>query len=339
MNNHKKILFAFAIIFLFTSAPAFSQYSSQTIDDLQKAVDTFSRDITKSLSFNSTMGLNWSDAFIGKLFPSAPPHFGFGFSIGATFLNIDSINGLLQNFDTDIPVDLALGLPLPGYTFEARLGGIILPFDVGFKFGLLPDSIPILDSYGIGIDYMLIGGDIRYSFFDKVPVLRLSAGIGINHLRGGISTTIPAGIPAFSFDNPVSNITHTLNVPDPVIGLRWKTTVFEAKAQASIKIPVISPYLGFGLSYARSEAGYEVKSNITVDGDPISDDIKRLLQGLGITSITDSGFDSMINQSAFNIRVYGGLSFNIAVIRLDFTGMYNFMTSDLGITLGLRFQL
>jgi hypothetical protein len=41
----------------------------------------------------------------------------------------------------------------------------------------------------------------------------------------------------------------------------------------------------------------------------------------------------------FNMRLYGGLSFNITLIRLDFTIMYNVMGGTWGGTFGTRFQL
>jgi hypothetical protein len=62
-------------------------------------------------------------------------------------------------------------------------------------------------------------------------------------------------------------------------------------------------------------------------------------KGLGDLSIDEQGVSSEIKTVDFGMRIFGGLSFNIAVIRLDLTGMFNFFDQSFGAGLGLRFQL
>jgi hypothetical protein len=341
MRKTGKILGLFTIIFLLALSPVFSQ---NAIETLQKAADDFSETIARSLPFNSTMGLNWSDAYIGKLFPSLPPHFGVGISAGMTTMNIGSINGLASMFGFNLPIDIPIGFPLPGYTIEARVGGIILPFDVGVKFGTLGDafgtsSIPFISGLGVSMDmkYTLFGADIRYAVIDsKILPIKLSVGFGINRLEGGITTSIGGG-QSFSFPNP-SGGNWTLDVPAPNLALVWETTCFELKAHVSFPIFIITPYAGAGLSYAKSSAGYRITSDITVNGDPINEDQLESLNGFGV-SVDPNGFHSIIEVDGFNLRLYGGISLNLAMFKLDLTGMYNVFDNGLGFTIGFRFQL
>ena len=80
-----KILSLFTAFLLISAAPVFSQ---SELDELKSRLDSFSEAMALSLPFNSTIGLNWSDAYIGQ-FLRLPPHFGAGLSVGVTALNIE----------------------------------------------------------------------------------------------------------------------------------------------------------------------------------------------------------------------------------------------------------
>lgn len=344
MKKFGKILTLFIIIFLLAVSPVFSQIDIPSLEDLTDVVDGFSSSISKALPFNSTMGLNWSDAYIGKLI-GVPPHFGIGLSFGATSMKIGSISGLANMLGIEMPANLPLGFPLPGYTVEARIGGFILPFDVGIKFGYMnmhTASVPVVNSLGmdVAIKYQLMGADIRYAIIDsKVMPIKLSVGAGINRLEGGLSTTVKNMGKEFSFDNPVTESESTLSFSDPDLGLLWETTCVELKVHVSFPILIVTPYAGLGASWAWSKAGYRVKTDIEVDGKPITDDVYDAIKELGVTGISQNGFESMQDVESFNLRFFAGISFNLAMIRIDITGMYNILDTGFGVTFGLRFQL
>jgi opacity protein-like surface antigen len=301
------------------------------ISELQHQVNEFSDTLARSLPFNASLGLNWSDAYIGQLI-GAPPHFGIGLSGGLTTMDLGSFEDVAGLFGISMPVSINL-MPMPGYTVEGRIGGFILPFDVGFKCGVLP---PVDFSRNFQFDYTLVGGDIRYAVL-KGPILpHVSVGVGLNYLKGDLSTVINGSGPSFTFGG------NTLALSDPEIGFSWETTSLDFKAQISKSLFIITPYLGLGVSHGWSKAGYTVESNLWYNGKPVKGtDLKAIRATIGDDNIdlTGQGFSSIIKNTGWGFRAFGGLSFNLLVIRLDLTGMYNFLDRNLGGSFGVRFQL
>ena len=337
--KNKKIPVLCAFIVLLALSPAFSF----ELQDLQDTADEFSAALVQSIPFNSTLGLNWSDAYIGQ-FLNVPPHFGIGLSAGFTTLKMDPINKLLEYFKYEIPIDSQIGFLFPACTLEARIGGFFLPFDIGAKFGYLNTAeIDLFNSFGVNIDYLLIGADIRFALIDKkVLPLKLSIGVGFNYLKGGLSTTIENSGTSYSFKNPLNQTEYKISTSDLDLGLLWQASVLELKAHVSFPVFIITPYAGVGVSYSWAKTGYQVKSKITATegGAPINlDDVYSILNGYGLSGISDQGFESLTDVSDWNVRVYGGLSMNLTAIKLDFTMMYNIRDSAIGGTFGIRFQL
>ncbi|GHV69911.1 hypothetical protein AGMMS49928_14850 [Spirochaetia bacterium] len=312
------------VLGFFVLAPAFSG----ELDDLKGAVKSFSGDLAKSLPFNASLGLNWSDAHIGQ-FLGLPPHFGVGVSMGFTTMKFDSFNDLMKLFGPAIPDALNWGgVPSPNYTVEGRIGGFILPFDVGFKVGYLPP----IDISNTSINSLLLGGDIRYAIFKKGALLPLSVGVGVNYMSGGLSQKIDQA-PSFNYEYDGNS--YTLSVTDPTVGFVWETFSLDFKAQISGSFLIITPYLGLGASHAWSKAGYEVKAPVNIIGGPAGLESAKDY----IDDISDKGFSSIEEVTGWSCRVFGGASFNLAVIRLDFTGLYNFFDGAYGVSFGARFQL
>jgi hypothetical protein len=332
VQRKKKIIVVALIMVLGTLIPAFSQ---NFLGDLQDNTNKFADSLAKSLPFNSVIGLNWSDAYIGQLF-GVPPHFGIGVSGGITTMDYGVVEKLLGDFSVSMPFSLNRMI-IPGYTVEVRIGGLILPFDGGFKFGILP-GVNLRDNFKL--DYTLVGGEIRYALLRGKGVLpKVSLGFGINYLAGGIRTS--AGGKSFVFGTSPA---HTLTLENSELNLSWFTTTYDFKAQISKSFFIITPYLGLGTSFAQSKAGYTVDSRLSYDGSPVSEvnQIIEDLKGAGISGIDFNdaeGFSSFHAISGWGLRIFGGFSLNIAVLKLDFTGMYNFLDSNYGGSFGIRIQL
>jgi opacity protein-like surface antigen len=332
MSKQMKTMIIAVILVAAVSLSGFCQTPTD-LKKVQESVAEFSDNLAKSLGFNSALGLNWSDAYIGKLIPSIPPHFGFGGMFGITTMNMPAIKTLAGYFGYSMPFDTDKMI-LPAYAVEARSGGLFLPFDVGFKFGYLA---PVeLWGTNLKVNYLLVGGDIRYALLDKPILPKISIGVGINHLKGGLGAKVGSPVD-FSYG------TEKITVDAPDIGLKWETTSLDFKAQASFSLLVLTPYIGIGGGYAWSKAGYEVTSRITATGggtlDPAAINTYLREQGVDTVDVNTAGISSIIDNNAAHCRLFGGISFNIAVIKIDVTGLYNLIDSNFGGSLGLRLQL
>jgi len=343
MKNFQKTILVCVVIFFCATSPVFSL----EIEDLQKSANEFTDSFAKSLPFNSTIGLNWSDAYIGQL-----PHFGIGFSAGATTTDYASLNNLLNKFGVSMPslnnsFNLEkVGFPIPGYAIEARIGGFIIPIDFGIKFAYTSAGVfenilgKFFDTSNFGYQNMLIGGDVRFSPLNKkVFPVKLSVGLGFNYMKGKITANLPDTL-NYSFTDGSDSYEISQNAAQ--LGIEWRTSTLELKTQVSFPLKFITPYAGVGISYAFSQAGYNVNSKIlaTKNGASVNiNDVKDSLESLGVTGVDETSLEYIKKINSFNTRAFGGFSFNLALFRLDLTGMYNFMGGDLGITIGTRFQL
>ena len=318
MNKRIKIRILAFLLILAVSASGFAI----SLDDLQKGVNDFSESLAKSLPFNSSLGMNWSDAYIGKFFPSMPPHFGVGGSFGVTTMEQPVMKTLMGYFGYAFPIDFEKVI-FPAYAAEARIGGFFLPFDVGVKFGYLPP----LDMWGTNLkmNYLLVGGDIRYAIVDA-KILKFSLGAGVNYMKGSVGAKV-GGTQEFTF-----NGTETLELESPEIELQWETVSLDFKAQVSFHLLFITPYVGLGGSYAWSSAGYSADAPLNFNSS-FKEDIEKYLD------LKNTSISSTIKNNDFSFRTFGGLSFNFAIFKLDLTALYNFRDQNYGGSLGFRFQL
>ena len=328
-----KIAFFCVIVMLAAASPAFSQ--NKELKDLKKTMGDFSGNLAESLPFNATMGLNWSDAYMQNF-----PHFGAGFSLGFTTMDAGSFNSLLKNFAISLPAELSGfgGFPIPGYTVEGRLGGFVLPFDIGFKFGMMP--LPLKGD--LTLDYLLFGGDIRYAVFNtkKIPVIpTISLGLGFNHISGGIGQKVGQDIVYDYIDFTNSDTPAAITVKKPEVSVNWSVTTIDMKAQASMSFVFFTPYIGVGASYGESKAGYGVKTTVEDNGGLLNNaSASQISKKFDIDNLKENGFSSEVTKGGWSVRTFGGFSVNLALIRLDFTGFWNF-EDKYGVTFGTRVQL
>jgi hypothetical protein len=332
MKKLQKVLGFVLGMALFGAAPLFPQ----NLADLQKAAGDFSKALSQSLPFNAALGLNWSDAYIGKFLPSLPPHFGVGAALGYTTVDFDAFDKLLKQFDLSVPGGLDMGqMALPAYVVEARIGGFVLPFDAGLKFG----AFEHLGNSSAAVDYLLAGGEVRYAVIDGKKSLLLpnvSVGVGLNYLSGSftgsqssLNLAMPTGSP--------------LDLSRLEVELQWKTLALDFKAQVSKSFLILTPYVGLGASHAWSEAGYSVEADAGLtDADKAAINVANIAlkgAGLGAIDVSGKGFSTILEETGWSFRAFGGLSVNLALFRLDLTGLFNFLDGNYGVTLGGRLQL
>ena len=322
------------LVFVLTPMVGFSQ-STVTITEYTDALTGFAEDFAPSLPMNAAIGLNWSDAYIGQ-FLSVPPHFGVGVTAGLTTIPLDGIDTLFEALDLGTEasaiIEFGSGVPLPGFAVDARIGGFVLPFDAGLKFGKLAET----EIGGATVEYSLIGLDARYAILNGGLVMpKLSVGAGYNRLSGSIGTasgTIP--------DIPITSISGfgDITLTDPALAFDWEANVFDVKAQLSKSFLIIEPSIGIGYSFGKAATNAGLNSNVEVAGFTVTASELTALQALGL-DVSADGFTVGTEASVSSMRVFGGASLNILILKIDLGGMYNIASGAVGFSMGARVQL
>lgn len=333
------------IILVFASMGAI--YAETGIEDLQTSFNGFTDSMSAVLPLNAAVGLNWSDAYIGHL-----PHFGIGVTGGAAFIPSDEIKPLLADMGYELPSELeSLGIPLPAAMIEGRLGGIGLPFDIGVKFGYIPEAAQeaLAKSAGdLSVDYLAFGADVRYALIkERLFIPGVSVGAGFNYLKGGISTPI-GGQQDFHYNDGTND--YYVRITDPDLGLTWESKSIDLKLQVSKSVLFITPYAGLGAAYGFSTAGYSLDSEVLycTDGNsyaPITPtqqaDLEEALAqgGIDAPDFSATGISYSAPADGWSFRAFGGFSLDLLVLRLDVTAMYDFLAQTLSGSAGVRIQL
>lgn len=326
---------------------AFSQGAE--LKDFETGLSTFSTDFASVLSYNATVGNHWADSYIGQLL-AIPPHFGVGLAAGFTSIPLDSVTALFGAAGASVPDALAtIGLPVPAAAVSLKIGGIILPFDIGIKAMILPESLSsTLESLGLNATYKLFGANLRYNLLkEKLLLPEIAVGAGYNRLSGGIS--MPLGLEAPSFDFDVGGTTHTLALTEPDLSMEFTTDSFDFNVQVSKKLLFVRPFLGAALTVGKSQVTSGLKSTMTYDDGtgvrPITEAEVQAIKtnlaaaNIAVPNISAEGFLFTADKTDPVFRLYGGVSLLLFVIHLDLMGIYVPTTGSLGLNTMLRIQL
>ncbi len=310
------------------------------LDSLEDAFTDMGAGLEGAVAASATSGLIWSDAYIGNF-----PHFGGGGFLGISIIPITGLKSVLTSIDTgaSFPEGISsvvdsLGFPIPAVGLDARIGGFGIPFDLGVKYAKLGTELG-----GVSFDYNLLGAEFRYALIKNILLPKVSVGIGFSRLTTEIriAEILDGDFQLLDFGGQELNLKN----PDLVYG--WEANVINLKAQVSKSLIVFTPYLGVDVSYAMTSIGGGVETAV-VDGDgnevpqaTIDTTIKaaNTLGGFGIPDIDSNGFTTYSDTKSLNYKVFGGLSFNILVIKIDLSGNYDLKSKSIGGQLGLRVQI
>jgi hypothetical protein len=343
----KKLLVVLLIVC--AASAAFAQDYMTTV---KPAFEAFAQDMANVLPFNASVGLGWSDAYVGNF-----PHFGVGVTVGATTIPFDTVATIVTAFSITLPAELSyvaqFGFPLPAYTVDARIGGFGIPFDIGLKVGYVPPDGMERLGLDLSLDYLLAGGDFRFAILDgKGLKPALSVGVGYSYTTGNLSVpgllSGPITIGNFQVPDGMGGYTtHTLELTNPALDLAWDTHVLEVKAEISKTLLIFTPHVGVGGLFSfGSHAGGGLSSVLYYDGSPATqadiDAINAAFLAAGETppDLSTTGF--IVEKAApvgWAGRVFGGLSINLLVVRLDLNAMYSFPGNSYGASANLRVQL
>jgi len=322
---------------------------SQNMEAFEKDLHAFSTEFASVLSYNATVGNHWADSHIGQLL-AVPPHFGVGVAAGFTSIPLDSLKDFFEAAGASVPDALAtIGLPIPAAALSLKIGGLILPFDIGIKGMILPASLSSsLAALGFEADYKLLGANLRYLVLkEKTLVPELVVGAGYNRLIGSINMPLGLDAPSYAFD--VDGTPHTLALENPNLTMAFTTDSFDFNIQVSKKVLFLRPFLGAALTMGKSQVSSGLKASMTYDDGSGAKEVTAAeiteikdnlaLAGIPVPEIDAAGFLYVADKTDPVFRLYGGISLLAFVVHLDLMAIYVPLTGSFGFNTMLRFQL
>lgn len=296
----------FAALFSLALCAPFFSFDFYNGNEVNLRLSEFANGINETLPVAATQQNVYSSAWIGKVFPSAPPHFAIGVEAGVTKLDMEPLKQMAQMFSVT-------GLPslmvFPTLTANARVGGLFLPFDVGFS--AMGMDLSKLDSIadGLGIQFFNIGGDVRWALLKgDGPLPQISLGAGYYYMGGKVS----------------------YNKDGLYARLNYGTHTAFAQAQISKTLLFFTPYVGFRAITCKSSSDWQwfVTPQRIAQSAYYSGNV---FAGQGNDSL--KWFDKVMTQ------VYGGFGLNFGFFALNFCASYEFRYQLWGGDFSIRFQM
>ena len=276
---------------------------------VQNGLDDFTDDLRPALSNSQTQQNVWAEAWIGYFIPGF--HCGGGVNAGISTMDTSALKDAALALDIDDAGDVPNTLVFPTITADFRLGGIILPFDVGINAMKLNTSA--ISDLSVDIDFFTIGADVRYAVFKgKAFLPTISVGAGVYYTNGSIG---------------VSDDTAEAN-------LDFSATTFMLSSQASMKVLFLIPFVGTRVLFAKSSVDWDVKakwSKILTNGN--GDDLLSQAKSWGLLPGRFSG-----GSSGFAVypQVFAGLGLDLFVLNLTVSGSYDIVSQILSAAVSVR---
>jgi len=269
----------------------------------ENGLNDFCDDLADVIPNSQTQQNVYAEAWIGKLFPGF--HFGAGVNAGVSALDVSTLKDAALALGVDDVKDINDTLVFPTITVDARLGGIILPFDIGVTAMSIDTSK--MDSVDkaidpVAIDFFTLGADIRYAIFQGGFMRpKWSVGAGFYYTKGGVDV-----------DDDTAKAS-----------LDFKSTTFMVNTQASIKLLCLVPFIGGRALFSKTSVDWKVNADwaniIAKEGDTYYAGVADALKW-GILPSSFSG-----SSSGFSVypQVFGGIGLDLLFLNLTVSGSYD----------------
>lgn len=269
----------------------------------ENGLNDFCDDLADVIPNSQTQQNVYAEAWIGKIFPGF--HFGAGVNAGVSALDVSTLKDAALALGVDDVKDINDTLVFPTITVDARLGGIILPFDIGVTAMSIDTSK--MDSVDkaidpVAIDFFTLGADIRYAIFQGGFMRpKWSVGAGFYYTKGGVDV-----------DDDTAKAS-----------LDFKSTTFMVNTQASIKLLCLVPFIGGRALFSKTSVDWKVNANwasiIADEADSYYDGVRDALTW-GILPSSFSG-----SSSGFSVypQVFGGIGLDLLFLNLTVSGSYD----------------
>ncbi len=263
----------------------------------------------------------WDDAFIGKVFPSIIPHFGLGGTTAMTMVPVKDVTGLLEFMELEElteSLESIGGFPLPAIVGNARIGGIILPFDVGVSYMALNLDENMGDMQ-FGIEYKTMGIDVRYALVEQGVILpNVSVGLGYTKSQGSIGIDVNAQEGEASITGSITNT--------------FDTDVFTGTVQVSKNLlGLFTPYVGARGSLVKGTYGWttDFKATAEAAGESVTAEHHNSNK-IDVKPGKDAGLD---------FQVFAGAGFKLFILDTSVGVSYDLTNKAMGVNTNFRIQL
>ena len=266
----------------------------------------------------NTQGIQnvWAESWIGYILPK--PNFGFGVNAGMSSMDITALTDTAKALGMD--VDAPDKLVFPTITADARVGGFILPFDVGFVVSSINSSKLGLDNTisPVTFNYATVGADVRYCVW-KMPIFktRVSVGAGFYHTKGTVEADDS------SADAKVDFTSNTLSL----------------SAQASASFLLFKPFIGTRVMFSKTNVDWSVSK---VNWAKVLGDSSGYITQAQSYGLLPTSFDGGSDSGFFNdVRpvLYGGFALSFLVVDLTVSGSYDFLAQIPSGAVSLRLSM
>ena len=343
MKKTKTLAAAFAVIALASASLYAADYEIPISEDkkteIANGLNAFAGNILVAAPQAATQQNVWADAYIGKLFPSLPPHFGVGISLGGTKMDMTGLKdaatafeGMINDFvpdsgDSSITdqlkgtVDFG-SIPdifvMPTVSIDARIGGIFLPFDIGISAMMTNPSLFSVDlsdpnsltsmsapmnfnAFGFNgsADYLTLGIDIRYCVLD--------GGVILPKVSVGAGYNITKG--SFGISSDKSGVDANMN-------LSFNTQVIYVQAEVSKSIMIATVFGGARALVSNTSTSWAWNINGTKSLGGSNLIISGEDSGSCNADTTSSTYqDGKWDFSGVQPQLYAGVGFNFLVFQ------------------------
>jgi hypothetical protein len=314
-----------------------SSFAQTTLDSFKTSFSSLADSMATGLAADSTLGSNWSDAYIGSF-----PHFGVGITTGAVFAGSGSATNLSSLGVNGVPSQLSsLGLPVPALGGSFKIGIPFLPIDVGVRGMYVPSSLTnsLMGSSGVNASFSSFGLQVRYAIIKQNLILpNLSIGAAYNYQSGSLSAPIGS---SQSYTVTTDQGSTTITAAQPKLAVDWTGSNFDFTAQVSKQLLFLIPYLGVGASFGPSTVTGGVKATVTTNYTGGVSALNSYLTSHGGPTIDpNQGFTYSVSVDDPLYRIYGGISLRLFVVDFDLQAIYfPFNEGKLGAALTTRIQI
>lgn len=349
MKKTKTLAAAFAVIALASASLYAADYELKVADTQKNAIadglNAFAENILVAAPQAATQQNVWADAYIGKLFPSLPPHFGVGISLGGTKMDMTGLKdaatafeGMINDF---VPKDdKGLGLDnikdsvagsvdfgsipdtfvMPTVSIDARIGGIFLPFDIGISAMMTNPSLFSVDlSDPNSLTSMSAPMTFNaFGFNGSADYLTLGIDVRYCVLDGGVilpKVSVGAG---YNITKGSFGISSDKSGVDANMNLSFNTQVIYVQAEVSKSIMIATVFGGARALVSNTSTSWAwnfkgTKNFEGIDGNLIISGEDSGSRNADTTSSTYQ--DGKWDFSGVQPQLYAGVGFNFLVFQ------------------------